>query len=245
LNFETNNCSLSDYTPIATEYYDAEKHRTCHNFMRLSRRYIGEELGKNIGNGRFLELGAGNSAVAAWLHANGYSLKMLEITDASEAMLSHSKRWISLGATLKVVDANALPYGDSSFDCVVASLADPYNLPTMWHAIARVLKPQGRAIVTLPSYEWAVRFRPSPSSAASQSADFLLSDGSAVQVPSYVHPMSYQIDMIEKAGLMLSCFCSFGVEELAGEELSPKIRVFDGPVSSLVWGFTAQKLWRG
>jgi hypothetical protein len=49
--------------------------------------------------------------------------------------------------------------------------------------------------------------------------------------------------MMEGAGLMVSGFESFGADALdANEPHSPKINVFHGSVSSLVWGF---KLTRG
>ncbi|MBW8827988.1 MAG: class I SAM-dependent methyltransferase [Burkholderiales bacterium] len=235
---------MFDYAAVATEYYDPVAHPTCHNFSRLSRRYIAEELTDCTSGARILELGAGDSSAAAALCAQGFRLNRLEITDVSEAMLGHSTRWAALGATLQVADATELPHPSGSFDYVVAGLADPYNVPGLWSSIARVLGRHGRALVTLPSYEWAKRFRGNQKAADFHSAEFTLRDGSVVSVPSFVHPLAHQIRLIEEAGLSLSCFRSLGVDILRDDLLSPKVNVFGESTSSLVWGFTARKISR-
>jgi SAM-dependent methyltransferase len=233
---------VADYGAIAHEYYDKSAHPTCHNFLQLSRAYIGEQIAAVAGQGRILEVGAGESAAAALLHARGGDLSRLEITDASAAMLAHSVRYEALGASLLVADATALPYQDAVIDCVIGSLVDPYNTPALWQSLARVLKPYGRAIVTLPSYAWASRFRAGGDRAALSSAEFVLRNGAHVRVRSLIPPLAQQIRMIEQAGFEISEFRSLGANGLSAEDLSPKVRVFDGPFSSLVWGFTAIRL---
>lgn len=230
---------MRDYGAVASEYYDKLAHPTCYNFFRLSRSYIAEHLHSVHPGERVLEVGAGDSAAATILHHSGRSLADLEITDACEAMLAYSKQWAALGASLYVADATALPHQDASIDCVVASLADPYNTPTFWHSMARVLVPYGRAIVTLPSFEWASRFRTCSDPATFNTAEFVLRNGTRVRVPSLICRLADLVRMIERAGFAVVEFRSLGADYLPTDELSPKVRVFDGPFSSLVWGVLA------
>jgi len=96
-----------------------------------------------------LEVGAGDSSVAAILYARGYSLHGLEITDASAAMLAYPERWADYGGRLTVADARSLHRGDASVALLVASLGDAYNLPEAWKEISRVMKPGGEVLFTV------------------------------------------------------------------------------------------------
>jgi ubiquinone/menaquinone biosynthesis C-methylase UbiE len=232
---------MVDYGSIAAEYYDERAHPTCRNFLRLSRTYIADQLATTRGDQRILEVGAGESAVALALSARGCGLSNLEITDLDPTMLERSAHWRTLGASLFTADATALRHRDASVDCIVASLADPYNTPAFWRSLARVLAPGGVAIVTLPSFEWAVRFRDRENPAAFETAEFVLRNGEHVRVPSVIRPLSQEMRMIEDARFAVVDFRSLGAEGLQGEVLSPKVRVFEGLFSSLVWGFRAIK----
>jgi SAM-dependent methyltransferase len=231
---------LFTYDAIAAEYYDPTAHPTCNSFSLLSHAFIRDALA-DVGPGiRIVELGAGGSVVAPILHGRGLSLANLEVTDASAAMLRHSMHWADLGATLKVVDALELPYPSDSIDVVIASMADPYNRPLLWAGIARVLKDTGRAIVTLPSFEWAARFR-GKAALPTRGAEFVLRDGRTIEVPSHLYPLHRQVEIIEDAGLALDTFQSLGSDWLCGLPPAPKLRVFQGAFSSYVWGIVAVK----
>ena len=66
-------------------------------------------------------------------------------------MLAHSKRWIDAGAIPVVSDARNLPLENGTVDLLVASLADPFDDFEWWLEVARVLAPEGKAVVTTPA----------------------------------------------------------------------------------------------
>jgi SAM-dependent methyltransferase len=230
----------STYDAVASEYYDAQAHPTCHSFTVLSRSFMQEALA-GVGPGdRVVELGAGASMAAPILHARGLPLGGLELTDASAAMLRHSAHWAGHGATLRVADALALPHAPDSVDVVVASMADPYNRPSLWTGIARVLTDAGRAVVTLPSYDWAARFR-GAAALPTRGAEFMLRDGRTIEVPSHLYPLARQVEILAQAGLTLVTFQALGADRLGGLAPAPKLRVFRGAFTSYVWGLVAVK----
>ncbi|MBL8438356.1 MAG: hypothetical protein JNM61_09170 [Zoogloeaceae bacterium] len=229
--------SHASYDELAHEYYDPVAHPTCYNLNRLSRIFIERQLPEPWDSRNTLEVGAGSSAVAATLHARGYTLHGLRITDGSDAMLRHSQRWTAHGATLARVPAAEISRGQPPASLLVASLGDPYNTDAFWAEAWRAVEPGGRILFTVPSFEWSVRFR-GTQTPESQLAEFALSDGRRMYVPSFVIPLSDQVYMMQQAGFMLTTFESLGAEVLHSDERrSSKLNVFQGEVSSIVWGF--------
>ena len=237
---------VASYNILAPEYYDQKRHPTCANLGELSRLFIAKYLNIITSSQRVLEIGAGSSNVAMLLQANHHSISQLEITDISEQMLSHSLMWKRHGASVYTADALALPHSDSSIDCVIASLIDPYNTPKLWTSLERILTVDGQIIVTTPSYEWAKRFRAVQGEARGskemESAEFSLEDGSVIRVPSYIYPLAETVKLIESSTLSVLKFESLGLGNLTGINISPKSRVFKGKNSSLLWGFVIARL---
>lgn len=232
---------LATYEVLAEEYYDSDAHPTCDNLNRLSRTFLNNAVPDSIPCNEILEVGAGDSTVAAILHARGRSLAGLELQDASPRMLEHSRRWGAMGANLVVAEAHRIARPDSSVSLLVSSLGDGYNTRKYWLEAARVVRPGGRAVFTLPSSQWAMRFRNGRRAGdAPQVAEFQLRDGRRICVPSFVFPLAEQVQMIESAAFMLTRLESFGAETL--ERRSWKVDVFGSDPSSLVYGFTAVRL---
>ena len=230
----------ASYDVVASEYYDPAAHPTCYNFNRLSRVYLERWIPEPWTDRSILEVGAGNSCVAAILHARGYQLNDLDITDASAPMLAHSERWKTCGAVLAISEARSINRADGTLGLLVASLGDPYNVPEFWLEVCRVIRPGGAVLFTIPSFEWAVRFRAAGVSTQKlHEAEFELRDGRVVSLPSFILPLEEQVKMMEKAGLMLVNFESLGADALPTDRRSPKIDVFASDASSLVWGFRA------
>jgi SAM-dependent methyltransferase len=231
----------STYSAVASEYYDSEAHPTCYNFNRLSRIYIERRTPEPLRETAILEVGAGDSTIAAVLHARGYQLNQLEITDDCLGMLAHSQRWTRLGARLRCTAAGSLGIPNASVSLLVAGLGDPYNTVEFWREVHRVLQPVGRVIFTLPSFEWAARFRAHEPDGSIGVAEFRLRDGRIVRLPSLVRPLDAQVELIEETGLVLSHFEAFDATSLGTDRISPKIAFLKAPVS-IVWGFEARKL---
>lgn len=228
------------YDIVAGEYYDPVAHPTCYNFNRLSRVYLERWIPEPWLNRDVLEIGAGNSSVAAILHARGYLLNGLHITDASAKMLAYSECWETYGATLAISDGCSIDREDATVALLVASLGDPYNVPEFWVEVCRVIEPGGAVLFTVPSFQWAARFRTDRGSAQRiDEAEFELLNGHCVNVPSFILPLEKQVTMMESTGLMVVHFESLGAEALPPDHLSPKIDVFSSDTSSLVWGFRA------
>jgi hypothetical protein len=231
------------YELLSPEYYDAEAHPTCHNLNRLSRVFLARHLAEPWCGGSVLEVGSGSSSVASILHSRGYSLEGLTISDDSEGMIAHSSQWESLGAAFLLCSASAIPVEDSGFSLLVAGLGDPYNEPRFWCEAHRVMLPAAKILFTMPSFDWALRFRGPEDGARFGAAEFVLRDGRAVDLPSFIPRLENQIAMIQKAGFAVLSFEALGVEALgAGERLSPKIEVFPNGWSSIVWGFKAVRV---
>jgi SAM-dependent methyltransferase len=211
------------YSALAGEYYDPERHPTCAAFRAASARLL-SDLVPDVPARGAIEIGAGDSLLARILIDRGHSLDGLVVTDDSPEMLAHSCWAEAHGAELAVTPADALPVGDGSAPLLVASLADPYDDQTLWAEIARVLAPDGRAVVTTPSCEWAVRFR-NHAEDAPDVAVFVLSDGRRIEVPSFVRRPDDEAALIESAGLRVVERRSVSRTEL--DHAAPKLDVLD------------------
>lgn len=134
-------------------------------------------------------------------------------------MLRHSSRWEDLGARLVLADARHSELPSKAFGLLVSSLGDPYNVDDFWFEARRILDVEGVCLFTTPAPEWAEWFRP-----ASQRADaeFVLSDGSTINVPSYVPSAEEQVSMIERAGFEVQEVQSYFARDIAGP-VSPKL----------------------
>lgn len=227
------------YDAVAEEYYDPKLHPTCFNFNRLSRAFIAKHLIAHCGGRRVLEVGCGESSVAPLMVAAAQPLELLTVSDRSAAMLSHSERWRADGVEFIVGDAERLAQWAKAAECVVSGLGDPYNTPNFWRQVTDFLPPSGVVIFTLPSFEWAARFRGKHPSALCF-AEFLTRSGARVSMPSYVPPLAHQVEMMEESGLVVTAFEAMGRDQLRGDPISPKLEA--GQLDqSLLWGFLALK----
>jgi SAM-dependent methyltransferase len=225
----------ASYVLVASEYYDAQRHPTCAAFRAASAQLLSRTLPSGFQT-QWVDVGAGDSLLAAALHEQGSGMDGLLIADAAAAMLEYSKRWAAHGARLAVARADQLPVKDGSVSFLLASLADPYDDAALWEEIARVLEPGGQALVTAPSWEWASRFRAGTKS--SHEAIFELVDGTLVSVPSTIRPEAAERRLIEGAGLRVDEVDRVPVGDLASRP--PKLALLhdDEPV---VTGYLASR----
>ncbi len=184
-----------------------------------------------------LEVGAGASTVASALRALGLSLHGLTLLDSSPNMLSYSRHFEKDGAALLLADATATHLPSESFDLIVSSLGDPYNSPEFWHEVRRLLRPKGTCLFTTPSPEWASRFR---AAHEATKAEFVLSDGRTLWVPSLIPDKATQQGMIERTHLRITQTENMSVAGLTSV-ISPKLLVSDDTTLPVVRGYVVQR----
>jgi len=98
---------------------------------------------------KVLEVGAGTGVMSLLLAELGYTVTA---TDISTAMLDEARRKASqhtLAIAFEIADAEALPFGDGSFDAVFGrhilwTMPHPDRALAEWH---RVIKPGGRLVL--------------------------------------------------------------------------------------------------
>ena len=120
-------------------------------------KWVFDTLAKLPGNARILELGCGHALL--WKeNVNRIPAEWnITLSDLSSGMLDAA--WRNLVVTgrafkFEEIDAQSIPYGDETFDAVVANHM-LYHVPDRPKAIAeikRVLKPSGRLIATTIGY---------------------------------------------------------------------------------------------
>ncbi len=156
----TADVQLGSYADLASEYYDARRHPTCANFREASAVFLAEELAAfNPRGGLVAEIGAGRSLVAEIMAGAALARSRLVLIDASHEMLAHSVKWLSAGALGTVADARQLPIGRHSVELGVVPLGDAFNNCAFWSEVARVLRPGGLCLFTVPAFAWAQEFR--------------------------------------------------------------------------------------
>jgi SAM-dependent methyltransferase len=98
--------------------------------------------------GRLLEIGAGSGWQARFLAARGFDVEAIDV-EASE--YRDTQVWPVL-----IYDGQRLPFPDASFDVVFSSnvLEHIAALDSVQREIARVLRPGGVALHTMPSSSW-------------------------------------------------------------------------------------------
>jgi SAM-dependent methyltransferase len=122
--------------------YDETEGTQPHDVLRASLR--------ELAPGRVLEVGGGEGELAQWLH---------DELGADVSFLDFSPRMVELaharGLDAQVGDVQELPFGDASFDVVVAAwmLYHVPDLPRGLGEIARVLVPGGSLVAVTNSVE--------------------------------------------------------------------------------------------
>jgi len=227
--------SLSDYEPIAPEYYDPIRHPTCADFRDASAALLRSTLETlRPSPGSYCEVGCGDSLLCELLERSHRrdQIEGIRLIDSSETMLGYSAaRWERRRTELLAEDARQLPFADGAIDVLVSCLGDPYNDRAFWQEVARVLSYEGIAIFTTPSYDWAWHLRPEQ---ARSLATFELRDGTLAQVPSIILPSEEQFALFEEAKLVEEHFNEFRIGQLGHPRPGSKVAPERGPEATIV-----------
>jgi len=98
--------------------------------------------------------------------------------------------------------------------------------------------PEGTCLFTAPASEWAERFR---ASAARREAEFQLSDGTTVTVPSTVLSLEDQVSLMATSGMEVAEVENYTSADLVSSQ-SKKLDVFDESTNAPVLrGFAVRK----
>lgn len=232
----------ADYESLAPEYYDKARHPTCSDFraasIELISRYLEFASLKDALSP--LEIGAGRSVFVDLSDKYQDLATRAVATDRSMGMLRYTDRNAS-GPKLICASANALPFPKEQFDLVVASLGDPYNDESFWQEIERILVPGGCCIFTTPALGWSSRYRSAQQNDSQAVAVFETSDGKHVAVPSFVLPISEQIALIDRGGLITTDVWTFTRGMFRDGPTSSKIRNYSTSSTPIVSQFVARK----
>jgi SAM-dependent methyltransferase len=212
----------SGYEDVASEYYDNGAHPTCANFRHASKALLKPQIRSLNGICRAIEVGAGKSVFAEILIELGRDLREALITDASPAMLQHSRCFDRFRPVLAVADCKQIPVEDSSVDLLIASLGDPYNSEQFWQEVERTLRVGGVCLFTTPSFEWAARFRSDSPDETPNGALFVLRNGRQFRLPSIIYPVGVQSQILRRHQLILESVKQIELNDLGGP-ISPKL----------------------
>lgn len=223
---------LNTYSAVAAEYYDANMHPTCQNFRDGSRSFLATSLVEIDRAGITLEVGAGNAMLGEFSEKNRMQFEQMILLDSSSEMLAYSKQYKHT-AQLIVGDALSLPFSAHSVSLMVASLADPFNVPSFWQEAHRSLKTGGHFIFTIPSYEWASSFRQISEYEFADTAYFQLRSGERIYLPSLVKPEAEQASMMSSFGFRVVKTSGVAVDAIPFPH-SPKIFGFKNILTGYV-----------
>jgi len=233
--------TVASYELVAREYYDTERHPTCANFRDASRILFKRWLSEFNSRSLVCEIGAGKSLIAEILFEANQELSGLVLVDESHSMLAYSERWRRAGVKLELASAMDLACASESFDAVASCLGDPYNTPSFWREVHRILRPGGKCLFTTPSRDWAVAFRDGSNQDSMHSSEFELADRSRVFLPSHIYSEADQIELIQSVGLKVLQVSGVSIQDLSGNKLSPKLLLSRGQKASVVTGYLALK----
>ena len=200
------------YERLAPEFEDSLR-MTTRNFHQLGRGFVQASLLRACSKQAIcLEVGPGTGWARRSL--NWPSLRYL----SSDVAFEMSRR--NAGQRV-VADNERLPFRSCSFDCVLASLADPYCQGPVLCELRRVLKRSGRLILTAPSSQWALRLR---GESQKDATTFVLKDGTPIGVSSYTYTIAELRELLEMCGYSVNEALAATNRELdRNEAVSPAI----------------------
>lgn len=201
-SFEIDTINKVGYDRVASDFVD-DKRVTTANFHDASAMFFIEESHSIKHNDLILELGSGNG----WLS----SLLKLDIPSIDIS------REMDGGHLKSVASASSIPAPSCTYNTIFASLCDPYFYPVAIAEIMRVLKVNGRFILSIPSYDWAVINRNNE-----MKTKFICENGDVVEVYSFIYNLYQIISIGKRLGFIVETHKSYPIGNSKGK-ISPAI----------------------
>ena len=198
------NLNSRGYNKIAKEFSES-KRLTTRNFHSISKPFFDYAFNKYLNHAQsILEIGPGQN----WL-LNNFNIPFAKYSaiDISDIMSELTESHIH---TCSIRDTS---YSFNTFDCVIASLADPYFFPTALSEVWRILKPNGYYILTTPSSKWSKGIRHAP-----DKTKFILEDNTVAEVYSFTFTLEVVKDIVQTCGF----------EIIFAEEKSAEMLILEG-----------------
>jgi hypothetical protein len=137
----------TNYDLVAAEYYTPNR-RTSRNFDAATHNALAALDIAPTTSDVYLEVGAGRGRTQEFVGRDATVIHF----DLSMAMLKHKPREPSIARVR--ADASSLPVRSASTDFVSSWLFDPFNCPSFYYEVARILCVGGYFVGSLPSSLW-------------------------------------------------------------------------------------------
>jgi SAM-dependent methyltransferase len=196
ISSDTKTPTRNGYDIIADEYYEA-RHITSRNFDDTTREYLAAHPALVPSHGLVLDLGCGRGRLSEYC---GIPAARIVQADIAAKMLMLPQREPALGRVL--ADALTLPFKEGAFVAVGAFLFDPFNQPSLFEEVARVMARGAIFIGTIPHYDWGLALRSGQSNSLNE-AVFALRTGESVTRVSALSPPEELDSRLTSAGFQI------------------------------------------
>jgi SAM-dependent methyltransferase len=186
--------STKNYDLLADEYY-TDRRVTSRNFDDATRSAL-TRLRFDLTADTYVEIGCGRGRTREFLGLLESGIHV----DLSAPMLYHEPRESASGRVR--ADALSLPIRSRACSLVTSWLLDPYNHPEFYEEVARVLRPDGVLIGSLPTALWGMSAR-RQLGICDSTTEFVTRKNGVVVVPSLLSTVPEVAERCHSAGLTL------------------------------------------
>ncbi|MCH8823026.1 MAG: methyltransferase domain-containing protein [Planctomycetes bacterium] len=219
----------SGYDDIAEEYYDL-RHVTCRNFDNTTKSSLVSNSFP-IPDGKLLEIGAGRGRAGEFLGVDHSRVVQL---DNSQAMFDLAVRE---ECSLKILaDACAIPLASGQFKYVVGFLIDPFMGLDCLAEAHRMLVPEGRILLTVPTHQWGTVLRTMLGIEEMTTRFKVLDTENIVVLPSVLHTPERIDEMLKMVGFQkieISCDALTDFEQPVSSDITSVCETLEIQVSDL------------
>lgn len=192
--YEIDAVNKAGYDKVAACFID-EKRITTANFHDASAEFFIKESHQIKLDDIILELGSGNGWLAELLKIDAPSI------DISGEMNG--------GPLKRIASASLIPALSCTYDIIIASLCDPFFYPAAIAEMMRVLRVNGRVVLSIPSYDWSIINRNNEIK-----TKFICDNGYIAEVYSFIYSYSQIVSIGEKLGFAVKTYKSYPLKNV-------------------------------